>query len=296
MEETPQRDLFTPMLDNDALAGPLLLVARLMTTTLFVYYIVLEVFQSARIQTFMDKHNLPGELMYLALAAQVVGCALIVFGYKTRFAALLLAGLSIVATLIFNIHSRINLLKDFGIAGGLLFLFANGPGPISIDALLGQAQPVGTGPNSYRGFFASVLNNNSIMGPLLFLGRVFAAVIFLVFGNNKVIHNAQMQAYMVNHNSHVPTLLIFPALILQLLGGAMLIVGYKTRYAALALSGFTIIAASLFHIQWGIQAEFVQFLTDYSLTGAILFMFVYGPGPFSIDARLGRPKFASVRA
>lgn len=296
MEENSQRDLFAPILANDALAGPILLVARLLTTTIFVYYIILETFQNARMQAYVEKHNLPGELVYLALAVQVVGCLLMVVGYKTRFAALLLAGFSIVATLIFNFHSRINLLKDFGIAGGLFFLFANGPGPISIDALLGQSQPVGTGPNSYRGFFASVLNNNSIMGPLLFLGRLFAAVIFLVFGNNKVIHNAQMQAYMVNHNSHVPTLLIFPALALQLLGGAMLIVGYKTRYAALALSGFTIIAASLFHIQWGIQAEFIQFLTDYSLTGAILFMFVYGPGPFSVDAWLGRPKLASVRA
>jgi putative oxidoreductase len=73
-------------------------------------------------------------------------------------------------------------------------------------------------------------------------------------------------------------------------------VGYKTRYAALALSGFTIIAASLFHIQWSVQGEFVQFLTDYSLTAALLFMFVYGAGPFSVDARLGRPKLASARA
>jgi len=296
MEENSQRDLFAPILASDSLAGPILLLARFMTTTLFVYYIAVEIFQNARMQAYVEKHNLPGELVYLALAVQVVGCFLIVFGYKTRFASLLLAGLGIVATLIFNLHSRINLLKDFGIAGGLLFLFVNGPGPISMDALLGQAQPAGTGPNSYRGFFASVLKNDSIMGPLLFLGRIFAAVIFLVFGNNKVIHNAQMQAYMVNHNSHVPTLLIFPALILQLLCGAMLIVGYKTRYAALALSGFTIIAASLFHIQWGIQAEFIQFLTDYSLTGAILFMFAYGPGPFSVDAWLGRPKLASVRA
>ncbi len=172
--------------------------------------------------------------------------------------------------------------------------FSCGPGRFSLDALQGQATK--TGPNSYSGFFSSMLNNNSIMGPLLFLGRVFGAVIFLVFGNNKVIHNAQMQAYMVNHNARVPTLLIFPALALQLLGGTMLMLGYKTRYVALALAGFTIIAASLFHIQWDIQGEFIQFLTDYTLTGALLFVFVYGPGPLSVDARLERPKLASARA
>jgi putative oxidoreductase len=137
MEENSQRDLSAPMLANDGFVGPSLFVARLLTTTIFVYYILLEIFQNARMQAYVEKRNLPGELVYLALAVQVAGCLLMVVGYKTRFAALLLAGLSIVATLIFNLHSRINLLKDFGIAGGLLFLFANGPGPVSIDALLG---------------------------------------------------------------------------------------------------------------------------------------------------------------
>src|ERR1035438_7880315 len=109
MDENSHRDLFSPTLANDALAGPILLVARLLTTTLFVYYIILEIFQNARMQAYVEKQNLPGELVYLALAVQVVGCILLVFGYKTRFAALLLTGLSIVATLIFNLHSRINL-------------------------------------------------------------------------------------------------------------------------------------------------------------------------------------------
>ena len=67
-----------------------------------------------------------------------------------------------------------------------------------------------------------------------------------------------------------------------------MLLGYKTRYGALALAGFCLIATSLFHTQFGIHSEVEQFVLDFAITGGFLFMFSYGPGPLSVDAWLGR--------
>jgi putative oxidoreductase len=234
-------------------------------------------------------------LNYLFLAIQIVAVALIALGYKTRFAALVLAVFTVI-TYVLAGHG----LKDFGIAGGLFAMFAIGPGPLSLDALLARSKSAGTG-NSYGGFFAPILSNNTVMGPLILVARIFVAAIFLTFGQNKFFHTARMQAYMVGHNptfggmDQVLTLLIYPAMWLQLIGGLLVIVGYKTRHALLALAGFTIVAGNMFHHQFYIPAEEIQFFKDYSLTGALLFMFAYGAGPVSLDALLSRAKPARER-
>jgi putative oxidoreductase len=296
MENNSQRDFFASFLSDDALVGPFLLVARLLTTVLFVFYIFTEIFGNPQMRAYMDKQHIPGgAFIYLALVIQIAGVVLVALGYKTRFAALLLAGFTIVTCVLADHGLRINLLKDFGIAGGFFSMFAFGPGPLSLDARQERAKSARTG-NSGRDFFASILTSNAVMGPLALSGRIFVALIFLTFGQNKLFHTAQMQAYMVGHNptfgamDQVLTLLIYPAMWLQLIGGFLVLVGYKARHAFLALAGFTIIAGSMFHHQFYIPAEKIQFFKDYSLTGALLFMFAYGAGPLSLDALLSRTK------
>jgi putative oxidoreductase len=115
-------------------------------------------------------------------------------------------------------------------------------------------------------------------------------VLFFYFGINKIVHTPQMQAYMVNHNSHVPTNLIYLAIVTQIVPPALVLLGYKTRYGALALSGFCIIATTLFHSDFGNPSEVAQFLLDFAIAGGLLFMFAYGPGPLSLDAFRWRAK------
>jgi len=114
-------------------------------------------------------------------------------------------------------------------------------------------------------------------------------VVFFYYGTSKILHTSRMQAYMMRHNSHVPTNLIYLAILTQIVPPALVLLGYKTRYGALALSGFCIIATSLFHTDFSNHAEAEQFLLDFAMAGGLLFMFAYGPGPFSLDASL-RPQ------
>ncbi len=74
----------------------------------------------------------------------------IIFGWKTRLAALGLAGFSIVTAVFFHANPGdqiqfIMFMKNIAIAGGFLFLVANGAGAFSLDSLIDRRQQPHTG-------------------------------------------------------------------------------------------------------------------------------------------------------
>jgi putative oxidoreductase len=212
----------------------------------------------------------------VAIAIQLAGIVLVALGYKTRFAALMLAGFCMVTTLVFRGSTGLadffmtHTTKDLALGGLFLFIYAYGPGPLSIDRLQG---------------ITPISANTVFMGPLLAIGRTLSTLPFVFAGTNKIVHTPQMQAYMVRHNSHVPVNLIYLAIFTQIVFPAQVLLGYKTRYGALALSGFCIIATVLFHNEFSNNAELEHFLLDFAMAGGFLFMFAYGPGRLSLDAR-----------
>ena len=86
----------------------------------------------------MQSAGVPGALLPLVIALEVLGAIAIIVGYRTRIVALLLAGFTIAAGVIFHSGAeqmqQIMLLKNFAVAGGLLVLFARGAGAWSLDA------------------------------------------------------------------------------------------------------------------------------------------------------------------
>lgn len=281
MGRSVHRDWFAPILSSDAIMGPFLLTARLFTTGVFVFYILDEIHTTHATA-----------VIYLAMAIQLVGVVSVALGCKARFGALILA-VCIIAPLLFRASGALVVeLKELAIAGGFLFMFAYGPGPLSFDRHGVGGMPAELEDNSHGSLFATILRNNALMGLLLFSARILSTAVFLYFGTFKILHTPQMQAYMVKHNSHVPTNLIYLAILTQLVPSALVLLGYKTRHGALALAGFCIIATSLFHAEFGNHAEVEQFLLDFALTGGLLFMFAYGAGPFSLDEGLSRARSA----
>ena len=143
--------------------------------------------------------------------------------------------------------------------------------------------------DSRSDLFAIVLNNQALQGPFLLVARIFMAAVFLTFGVGKILHWARMQEYMEAHG--VPGSLISLAIVVQIGFGLLVVLGYQTRFAALMLAGFCIIATSLFHTQFSVTGELSHFTKDFAIAGGFLFMIAYGPGPLSLDAR-----FASTKA
>jgi putative oxidoreductase len=135
-----------------------------------------------------------------------------------------------------------------------------------------------------------------LTGAVLLVARVLLAAEFLVFGALKLVNTRSMQGYMAAHG--VPGVLIWPAILVQLSAGALIVLGLWTRWAALALAGFCIVATSLFHNDFSNLGEVSNFTKDLAATGGFLFVAVFGPGPISIDQWLsrGRKSFDAVQA
>jgi putative oxidoreductase len=114
-------------------------------------------------------------------------------------------------------------------------------------------------------------------------GRLLIAAIFLLAGFNKISGYEGTAAYMASQG--VPGELL-PLVIALEVGGALAIMaGLLTRLTALALAGFSIASALLFHFNLGDQMQFILFFKNLAMAGGFLILFANGPGAWSLDAR-----------
>ena len=120
-------------------------------------------------------------------------------------------------------------------------------------------------------------------GPLVLLARAMLAYIFLTDGWYQATHYAEVGDYM-QQNGVAPALL--PLVILTQLGGGILVlVGFKTRWAAIALMGFCLLAALFFHMS---ADQVNDFYKNIAIAGGFLALATFGPGPWSLDGWRGR--------
>ena len=92
---------------------------------------------------YMSSLGVPGALLPVVIAFEVLGAVAIVAGWRTRIVAFLLAGFTLLSALIFhnNFADQIQMimfLKNVSIAGGFLLLVANGAGAWSLDRRAGR--------------------------------------------------------------------------------------------------------------------------------------------------------------
>jgi putative oxidoreductase len=117
------------------LAAP---VGRVLLALMFLLAGLGKISGYAGMQGYMDSMGVPGALLPLVIALEVLGALALILGFHTRIAAFLLAGFTLLAALIFhaNIGDQTQYLffmKNLSIAGGLLLVVFHGAGPWSID-------------------------------------------------------------------------------------------------------------------------------------------------------------------
>ena len=115
----------------------------------------------------------------------------------------------------------------------------------------------------------------------ILLGRVFLSLLFIVSGFNKITDYAGTQGYM--ESMGVPALMLPLVIILELLGGIAILIGFKTRIVALLFIGFNVISALLFHSDFGDQTQMTMFMKNIAIAGGFLLLFAQGAGAYSID-------------
>ncbi len=120
-----------------------------------------------------------------------------------------------------------------------------------------------------------------------FTSRSFLAIIFLISGFGKIAQYPGTQAYM--ESSGVPGGLLPFVIVLEVAGALAIVIGWKTRAAALALGGFSLLAAVLFHANFQEKMQMILFLKNVAIAGGFLLLYVHGAGAWSLDARQAVP-------
>jgi putative oxidoreductase len=89
-------------------------------------------------QVYMESAGVPGMLLPVVIAVELLGGLAIILGWHTRLAAFLLAGFTLLSGILFHGNfgdqmQMIMFMKNLAIAGGFLMIVALGAGPWSID-------------------------------------------------------------------------------------------------------------------------------------------------------------------
>jgi putative oxidoreductase len=127
------------------------------------------------------------------------------------------------------------------------------------------------------------MNNPALTNLALLAARILVAIPFLVGGYSKIGGFAGTQQYMEAFG--VPGLLLPAVIALEIGAGLLLVVGFQTRLAALALAGFTLVAGILFHGKLSDPMQAILFFKNLAMTGGMLAIFAAGAGAYSLDAR-----------
>jgi putative oxidoreductase len=119
------------------------------------------------------------------------------------------------------------------------------------------------------------------------VARILMAQIFILSGWSKITGYAGTQQYLTT--AGVPGFLLPLVILTELGGGILLLVGFKARWAALALAGFALLSAFIFHLKPGDQQQMINFMKNLAMAGGLLLVVARGAGAPSIDAaREGR--------
>ena len=115
------------------------------------------------------------------------------------------------------------------------------------------------------------------------IGRILISALFLLNGIFKINNYDGTIGWMEGFG--MPGILIIPAIILEIAGPILIIIGYKTKLAAGLLSLFCIATAVIFHNDFADQIQFTSFLKNIALAGGFLILFVNGAKGFSVDKK-----------
>jgi putative oxidoreductase len=128
-----------------------------------------------------------------------------------------------------------------------------------------------------------------IAGPLVLLGRLLFALIFLMAGANHF--SGQTIAYAASQGVPMASIAVPLSGVLSLLGGLSILVGYRVRIGAWLIALFLVGVTPMMHNFWTVtdpmmhQMQMVMFMKNVSMLGGALLISQLGAGPWSLDNR-----------
>jgi len=127
---------------------------------------------------------------------------------------------------------------------------------------------------------------------LALLSRVFIWMLFIPFGIGKLTGWEDTLKYIASANVPYPQVAATIGAIVELGLSTLLLLGYKTRWVALAIVVYVLVLAFVFHPYWAVPAAQVfaqktNFFKNMGIAGGLFAIAAWGPGAWSLDARTG---------
>jgi len=123
------------------------------------------------------------------------------------------------------------------------------------------------------------------------LGRLLLSGLFIWAGYGKLTNLAGTVQYFAHANVPVPGLAVWVAILVELVGGIALFVGFKTRWVAGALAIWCVITGFAVHLDTALTSteamvaydNMIHFYKNLAIAGGLLFVVTYGAGALSLD-------------
>ena len=121
----------------------------------------------------------------------------------------------------------------------------------------------------------------------MLVGRILMSAIFIQAGLSKLMDVSGTIGYFQGIGLPLPSLVIWPVVFVEVVGGLLILTGFYTRIAASVLALFCIAAAFTGHSNWADVMDFQAFMKDIAITGGLLYIAAAGAGIISLDTRRG---------
>jgi putative oxidoreductase len=120
------------------------------------------------------------------------------------------------------------------------------------------------------------------------VGRILLAAMFLISGYGKLTGFDGTVGYIASKGLPMAQVLAAVAILIELGGGLAIVIGWKTRWAALAFIVFLIVISPIFHNYWAVapeqmQGQRINFMKNLTILGGMLLLLGFGPGRYSLD-------------
>jgi len=120
------------------------------------------------------------------------------------------------------------------------------------------------------------------------LSRILISSLFLVAGIRKVMFVAGTTGYLAKLGFPAPEVMVWLAILIEVGGGLLLLIGWKTRWVSWVLVVFVAVATFMAHRFWEVDAanyanQLNHFLKNAAIIGGLLMVANYGPGSASVD-------------
>jgi putative oxidoreductase len=136
--------------------------------------------------------------------------------------------------------------------------------------------------------------NPAAQSQMLLIGRILLGLLFLVAGIRKIMFYSGSVAYFTKLGFPAPEIMGVLAILIEVGGGALLLLGWQTRRISWLLVLFVAIATVMAHRFWEFDAaqyanQMNHFLKNVAIIGGLLYVAVLGAGGLSMDGRSTQP-------